>query len=641
MMKQWSDLNSDIARLGRLAGLITLTVLMAGGAQRTQALDIGKDIERGLGKMVGAEIEATYGVVDDPLLTGWVDRLGQKLASVSGRTDVKYVFKVLDSDDVNATAAPGGFIYVNRGTLRFVQSEDELAAVMGHEVGHVAGKHAMKQLNAQLIGTLLMVGFQSMHAETLRTVGGLAGGLAMLKFTRDEENDADRRGLKNATASGYNGKSMLTFFQRLGATEKDKPNKFEVYFLTHPPTEERLRRIGNEPGTADTAANAAALGDGLAARSLYREAAEAYRKAAQLDPSNTDFKTRLADVGMRIPRMRPGPVLSADARQMKLQQLAMLGDELKSARDGVAGDQGKLTEEQKNTEREMELAARSLTQASQMISRHDILQYRQFLRMARSFDQATRIGGNLRASREMAESALTDLSSLQQAMQAAVEKGDSNAAGQVDSLVMVSHAALQNLTDGLHKARSQSGDAHGGSRSLRIAADALVNSYRMPLGLTTGQFDILDLQVTTAQDSLKDAVISTRRSLVQIAQARMDTQLRRINFLTRAVPADDAATSGIIAHYLGVEPDEVRSTRARMEYGDATLALAEQQIEKARAAKKKGDKPAAEVTTASDEKPSRGKKQEVIGLQAENASVLFNLIVKDLERETKQVPATE
>src|SRR5262249_16722779 len=155
---------------------------------------------------------------------------GQRLAGVSGRTDLKYRFRVLDSDDVNAVAAPGGYIYVNRGTLRFVRSEDELAAVMGHEVGHVAGKHAMKQLTAQLLGTLALVGFQAVHANTLSTAGSLAGGLAMLKFGRDEENDADRRGLRNAVSTGYDGSAMLTFFRRLDETEKTKPNGFEVYF---------------------------------------------------------------------------------------------------------------------------------------------------------------------------------------------------------------------------------------------------------------------------------------------------------------------------------------------------------------------------------------------------------------------------
>src|SRR3989442_604727 len=102
---------------------------------------MGQDIERDLGKSVADEIEKEFGVVDDPLLTAWVDRVGQRLAAASGRTNVKYHFKVLDSEDINAVAAPGGFIYINRGTLRFVHSEDELAAVLGHEVGHVAGKH--------------------------------------------------------------------------------------------------------------------------------------------------------------------------------------------------------------------------------------------------------------------------------------------------------------------------------------------------------------------------------------------------------------------------------------------------------------------------------------------------------------------
>src|ERR1044071_2327401 len=205
-----------------------------------------QDIEREIGKSVADEIEKEYGVVDDPLLAGWVDRLGQKLAAVSGRPNIKYRFKVLDAEDVNAVAAPGGFIYINRGTLRFVHSEDEVAAVLGHEVGHVAGKHSMKQLGAQLLGTLVLIGFKAIHANTLSTVGSLAGGLAMLKYSRDEENDADRRGLRNSVALGYDGQAMVEFLRRLEWTEKEKPDKFEAYFLTHPPTPERVKRVSKE-----------------------------------------------------------------------------------------------------------------------------------------------------------------------------------------------------------------------------------------------------------------------------------------------------------------------------------------------------------------------------------------------------------
>jgi predicted Zn-dependent protease len=606
--------------LHRALSLALAFLLLASAAP---AGDIGKEIEKGLGRMVAEEIESTYGVVDDPLLTDWVNRVGQRLAAASGRTDVKYQFKVLDSDDVNAVAAPGGWIYVNRGTLRFIQSEDELAGVLGHEVGHVAGKHSMKQLNAQLLGTLVLLGFQAAKAETLKTIGGVAGGLAMLKFGRDEENDADRRGLKNSVANGYDGQGVLTFFKRLQSIEKDKPSKFEVYFMTHPPTEERIKRVTKEPGTADSAANAVALGDGYASRFLFRQAAESYKRALRMDAGNSEVKQRLAEAVLKEPEVRSAPPLSDEQREMRRKQLATFDQELESIRQQTTDDSKKLWDARKDIEHELDMAAQSLSSASQMISRYDAVQYRQFLRLARSFENAARVGGNLRAAREMSETALEELSALRRDLDAALARGDGDAARQVDALLMTSSPALRELSEGVRQSRSESGNTRSGVKTLRQAADTLLNSYRSAFGFSTGQFSILDMQVSTAQDQLKDSAESSRKALGRIARGRMDALLRRINFVTRSVPKEDEAVSGIIAHYLGVEPAAVREMRANLEFGDAALALADDKVEQARLAKKKGkpDKAGARTPRAT--------------AQAENASVLFGLMAHDLEREVR------
>jgi len=590
-------------------------------------LDIGKDIEKGLGKVVAAEIESTYGVVDDPLLTGWVNRLGQHLAAVSGRTDVKYSFKVLDSDEVNATAAPGGYIFVDRGTLRFIQSEDELAAVMGHEVGHVAGRHAMKQLNAQLLGTLALLGFQAVHAETLKTVGGLAGGLAMLKYTRDQENDADRRGLRNATATGYDGSAMLTFFQRLETTEKEKPSKLEVYFLTHPPTAERIRRISHEPGAADTAANEAAIGDGCAQRSLFRSAVAAYRRSLKADPGNSAVKQRLADAFLQIPQPTQIPRLSPADRDARLKQLAEFGDDLASAHQTADADLKKLTDSQKDFDSELELAARSLSTVSNVVNRRDSLRFREFISMAGSFDQATRAGGLLRAARDSAEETFRELEALRASLHHAVESGDGSAALQVEGLTMTSQTMLKDLAEGLKSARSESHGAREAAKSLHTAADSLLATYRSPLSLTGGQYNILDLQVSTAQDSLKDTVASSRKALAKVSQATMDVAVRRLNFLTRSLPRNDEATAGIAAHYLGAEPAQVSAMWQKLELGDAALAVAQDQIIKYWTEKNRSDKDGKESNKPIDFKNPKTR------IQPENASVLFNLMARDLERE--------
>jgi Zn-dependent protease with chaperone function len=613
---------------------LTLSVVfalpIAAAPEATARGDIGRDIEKGLGKVVADDIESTYGVVDDPLLAGWVNRVGQRLAAVSGRTDVKYSFKVLDSDEVNATAAPGGYIFVNRGTLRFVHSEDELAAVMGHEVGHVAGKHAMKQLNAQILGTLALLGFKAIHAETLRMVGGMAGGLAMLKFSRDEENDADRRGLKNATATGYDGSAMLTFFERLQSTEKDKPSKLEVYFLTHPPTAERIRRVGQEAGTADNAANAAAIGDGFAERSLYRSAVDAYRRSLKGDPTNVLVKQRLADAFLRAPETTNPPVLSADSCGAKQQQLARFSEELDSVRKNCDSDLKKLADSQKDLEHELELSAQSLSSVSNVISSRDTARFQQFMRMARSFDQATKAGGNLRAARDSAESTFAELGTLRDSLQRALDRRDGSAARQVDALSMTAQNLFKDLSGGLKTAREEGGNARGAASTLHAAADSLLNTYRSPLSLTGGQYNILDLQVSTARDSFSDAVTKSRKALAQVSQARLDAALYRLNFLTRSLPADDEAVAGIVAHYLGAQPAEVISMRRKLDLGDAARAVAQEQIIQYWTAKqraKKDPKAAAKDIDLADPK---------MRIQPENASVLFDLMANDISRELRQ-----
>src|SRR5204863_9825295 len=197
-------------------------------------------------------------------------------------------------------------------------------------------------LTAQLLGTLALIGFKAVHAETLRAVGSVAGSLAMLKFSRDEENDADRRGLREAVATGYDGQAMVQFLKRLESTEKEKPDKLEAYFLTHPPTAERVKRVSKEPGAALTAANYAALGDGCASRSLYRQAAAAYRRAIELQPGDSSLNDRLADASRHAPAHRSAGRLTSLERDRALAEIAALESDVRAGRSGSAKDRTQL-----------------------------------------------------------------------------------------------------------------------------------------------------------------------------------------------------------------------------------------------------------------------------------------------------------
>jgi len=577
---------------------------LAAAIPRAGGDDPGREIERGLGQVVAQELEAAYGVVDDPLLTPWVDRLGQRLARAAGRSDAACRFRILDSEDVNALAAPGGPVYLNRGLLRFIQSEDELASVVGHEVGHVAGRHAMKQLTAQVLGTLVLLGFQAVGAETLKSVGSIAGSLALLKFSRDEENDADRRGLRAMTAAGYDGAAMLAFFRRLQATEKHRPGGLEVYFLTHPPTAERIRCVSADPASGSSAP--ASLGDGLARRFLFRQAAEAYRRALAADSDNMDLKLRLAEALRSAPRRVKGPGPFAARLEESRQRLERFAQELEAALKATEPDRAAAREHQKSIDHDLERAAQALASASQMILRRDTVQARGFLRMARSFDRATRAAACLRAAQDMTSATENGMRELVDKLRAGLQQDDGLAAPQADGLALVGHAFLTDLAASAREARLRADDTRRGVHTLRLAVESLLSSYRLPFGFTSGQFDILDLQVSTAQDTLADALKGTRAAASLASKARMGCLVLRINCAARGVPPGDAATSGLVAHYLGGDPAAVRRMRERLELGDAALACA-------------GDLAAS--------RPKGGE------IKWQNAVVLFELMARDIERE--------
>jgi hypothetical protein len=322
--------------------------------------------------------------------------------------------------------------------------------------------------------------------------------------------------------------------------------------------------------------------------------------------------------------------LSWTAKADAIGQLDPLTREIADIEQKANEDRRGLSNAQKSTDADLEAAAQSLSSASQYIYRRDSPQYRELVRMARSFDRAVRVGANLRAARDLSDETLSDLSQLVRRTREHIEAGDGAAADQARSLSFVGHSILSDVAEGLKQAKSRAGDAKDGARTLRNAADSLYASFRTPFGYSSGQFDLLGLQVGNAQDSLTDAVGSTRRALGLIARARVHALIARINDATRSVRPDDMAISGVIAHYLGIEAQAVAAMRPRLAFGDVTLALADEQIEAAKSSKKHASDSVVR-TAALSEKPSVKDKE---GLKWENAAVLFNMIANDIERET-------
>jgi predicted Zn-dependent protease len=223
---------------------------------RIGAREVGKGLdfyslerEIAMGREMALQVEWSSRVVGDPVIADYVNRLAQTLVRNSD-SRVPLTVKVLDNDEINAFAFPGGFFFVNTGLILAARSEAELTGVMAHEIAHVAARHATKNATkAQLFNMLSvpLIFFGGPAGYIARQVMGLGVPLSMLKFSRNAEREADALGLQYQYASGYDPEEFVRFMERLRAREKDEGGSFLAKaFQTHPMTEDRVRRAQKE-----------------------------------------------------------------------------------------------------------------------------------------------------------------------------------------------------------------------------------------------------------------------------------------------------------------------------------------------------------------------------------------------------------
>src|SRR6266481_4283899 len=203
-----------------------------------------------MGKQYAQEVEATSKLIRDPVVTEYVNRIGQNLVRNSD-AQVPFTIKVIDSDEVNAFALPGGFFYVNSGLILAADEEAELAGVMAHEIAHVAARHATKQMtrgNWANIGTIPLIFVGGGIGYAVRSAASLALPMTFLSFTRGFEGEADYLGLQYMYKTGYDPQAFVSFFEKLQAKEKRKPGTLARAFSTHPQTPDRIEKSQEEIG---------------------------------------------------------------------------------------------------------------------------------------------------------------------------------------------------------------------------------------------------------------------------------------------------------------------------------------------------------------------------------------------------------
>ncbi|HEY3129899.1 MAG TPA: M48 family metallopeptidase [Acidobacteriota bacterium] len=200
-----------------------------------------------IGSQVAMQFEQTAKLVEDPVVTEYVDRVGQGIVKKSD-AKVPFHIKVVDTDEVNAFALPGGYFYVNKGLILEAENEAELAGVMAHEISHVAARHATQRLSkAQYmqfaaIPAMIFAGpaYGTLGSVALQNGLGLSIDLALLGITRSSEAEADQLGIQYLWNTGYDPSAFITFFEKLKAKEKKKPGAFAGFFRTHPSPEDRI-----------------------------------------------------------------------------------------------------------------------------------------------------------------------------------------------------------------------------------------------------------------------------------------------------------------------------------------------------------------------------------------------------------------
>jgi predicted Zn-dependent protease len=209
-------------------------------------ISLAKEIA--LGQQLAQEVERSSKLLDDPEVSEYVNRIGQALVRNSDAR-VPFVIKVIESEEVNAVALPGGFFYVNTGLILAANEEAELAGVMAHEIAHVAARHGTEQYTKGEIfniASLPLIFVGGPIGYGIRQAAGILIPLQFLRFSRGAEREADFLGLEYLYKSGYDPTAFVSFFEKVQAQEKRRPGLLAKAFSTHPPTGDRIQRSEEE-----------------------------------------------------------------------------------------------------------------------------------------------------------------------------------------------------------------------------------------------------------------------------------------------------------------------------------------------------------------------------------------------------------
>lgn len=227
-------------RSNRLVALCAMLVAVA----TVGACSVSPEQERAIGSADAAKIDSEMPLIRDTVIVQFVSALGRSMATKTSRADLDWHFSVVNSPEVNAFALPGGFIYVNRGAIEQADRLDELAGIMGHEIGHVVRRHSVKQIEEAEKGQVAVVLLCTM-THACRTIGGIlairiGADAKSAHYSQHDEAEADSEGVVNTVRAGIDPEGLPSFFQKLLDKRAQEPTAVESFFSTHPTDQSRV-----------------------------------------------------------------------------------------------------------------------------------------------------------------------------------------------------------------------------------------------------------------------------------------------------------------------------------------------------------------------------------------------------------------
>lgn len=222
--------------------LLILRCATTGPGGKKSVILIPTEQEISLGKQFAEQLEKEkdYKVLADTVVQNYVSRVGNKLVQVSDRKDLQYHFKVLDYKEINAFALPGGYVYIYVGLLNLMDSEAELAAVLGHEIGHIVARHGVKRLQEVYEAQAVLDVAFGRSSEVVQQIASLGAVLMLQGFSRENELEADYDAVFYMPRAGYNPQGMVDLLKKLNNLDKSGKNVIEKLAADHPPTVKRI-----------------------------------------------------------------------------------------------------------------------------------------------------------------------------------------------------------------------------------------------------------------------------------------------------------------------------------------------------------------------------------------------------------------